>query len=56
MSNKLNQNKPVLINGCLCKIQINKTDGSGWKLENANFQNHRKPILRDFSFLISYSL
>lgn len=41
MSNKLNQNKPVLINGCLCKIQINKTDGSGWKLENANFQTIR---------------
>ena len=41
MSNKLNQNKPVLINGCLCKIQINKTDGSEWKLENANFKTIR---------------
>lgn len=41
MSKKLNQNKPVLINGCWCKIQINKTDGSEWKLENANFQTIR---------------
>lgn len=41
MSNKLNQNKPVLINGCLCKIQINKTDGNEWKLENANFKTIR---------------
>lgn len=41
MSNKLNQNKPVLINGCWCKIQINKTDGIEWKLENANFKTIR---------------
>lgn len=41
MSRNPNQNKPVLINGCLCKIQINKTDGNEWKLENANLQTIR---------------
>ena len=41
MSRNPNQNKPVLINGCLCKIQINKTDGNEWKLENANFKTIR---------------
>ena len=32
------KNKSILINGCLCKIQFNKSNGKEWRLENANIK------------------